>query len=258
MQFVVSPIPRRLIARAMRFGCLLAAMVVGTAAWAQRGEGICGPLRAAHFGPFDYRYVKGEELSLVEGAHFLPQTEALIRGKREGSSVGGELTYVLRAFPNHHRALVAVMLFGEKFRTDKPPFLMYPIECWFDRAIRFVPDDVMVRMLYANYLIRNKREADTKEHLEFVEKKAGTDAFTHYNLGMLYFDMKKYDKAVEHARVAYDQGLNKPELREALKKEGKWVDVTAPSADAKTAAGATAAAAADPATTGMATRSTSQ
>lgn len=66
--------------------------------------GICGSLNNS-FGPFDYRYktsVKtelGDAHSMVEGAHFTPQIEQLIRGKT-AVEPGPDIDYTLRAFPN--------------------------------------------------------------------------------------------------------------------------------------------------------------
>jgi hypothetical protein len=43
-----------------------------TPAFAQADNSACGPLGNT-FGPFDYRTERGEKLSMVEGAHFLPE-----------------------------------------------------------------------------------------------------------------------------------------------------------------------------------------
>ena len=75
-----------------------------TASLAQAGN--CGPLANA-FGPFDYRTEKGNSLYLVESAHFTPAVEAVIAGNT--TYIGGDLDYTLRAFPNHHRALMSMI-----------------------------------------------------------------------------------------------------------------------------------------------------
>src|SRR5690242_17113706 len=71
----------------------------------------CGELENA-FGPFDYRTVSADRKRLVEGSHFTPYIEGLQRGHT--GAIGSEIDYTLRAFPNHPRALVAMMKLGIK------------------------------------------------------------------------------------------------------------------------------------------------
>src|SRR5678816_4417104 len=84
---------------------LLVGFLAVHAVSAQTGPSACGPLANA-YGPFDYRTDRtGTTLSIVEDNHFTPAVEQLISGIT--SSVGGEIDYTLRAFPNHHRALLS-------------------------------------------------------------------------------------------------------------------------------------------------------
>ncbi len=210
---------------------LLCAALIHSLATAQMQASTCGSTPNASdggFGPYDYRTDR-DKLLIVERPHFPPVVEALIGTKR--APVGGDLDYTLRAFPNHHRALIAAMRYGEKLNTPHPRDMTFPVECYFDRALRFRPDDNVARMLYAQFLAHNNRKEDALAQLARVESTAGDNAFTHYNLGMLYADMKEYDKAMAHAREAYRLGFGKPELRDRLATAGKWTDqkgVTAP------------------------------
>jgi len=131
--------------------------------WAQDLPNYCGVLRSASgFGPYDYRpshYIpqsthKSHEalLNIVERAHFTPAVEANLRGKT-GVTSGGDLTYTLHSFPNYHRALLSMVALGTKERTDKPYGVRYTIECYFKRAIAFRPDDRIVRLIYASFLV---------------------------------------------------------------------------------------------------------
>ena len=209
---------------------VLAAVVMHSPASAQTDASACGPLAAAGgYGPYDYRTDR-DKLSIVEGPHFPPSVEALIKGK--SGTIGAELSYTLRAFPNHHRALNAVMRYGEKLKTPQPRDLEYPVECYFERALRFRPDDTVARMLYAQFLGRNKRATEALGQLAITAEKAGDNAFTHYNIGMLYVDLKEYDKALARAHEAYRLGFLRPELRERLAIAGKWTD---PMAEPKSA-----------------------
>src|SRR4249919_1218189 len=119
-------------------GCaLLLGIVLATTGIAHASEIDCGSLENA-YGPYDYTnaYDRANKIPIVEGAHFQPEVEALIRSPTVGTLMGA-LDYTLRAVPNHHRALAAVARYAlgggsrEKF---------YSAECYFDRAMRFKPD----------------------------------------------------------------------------------------------------------------------
>ena len=193
---------------------------------AQAGRNACGELGNA-YGPYDYRSDR-DKLPIVEIAHFTPEVEALIRGL--SGHIGGDIDYTLRAFPNHHRALLTMMRLGERMKTVQPPAAKYTIDCYFQRAVRFKPDDTTTRMLFANYLHKNGRSAEANQQMEQTLALAGENPFTHYNAGLVYLDLKNYEKALHQAHTAYALGFTRPELREALKKAGKWVEPPAEAA----------------------------
>lgn len=205
------------------------ALAFAAPAPAQTAPNTCGDL-ANGFGPHDYRSADRAVLGLVERPHFPPRVEALISGS--SGSIGAELDYTLRAFPNHHRALNAVMRYGEKTKSPQPRDLRYSVECYFDRALRFRRDDMVARMLYAQFLARSKREPEAIAQLAMVGEEAKDSAFTHYNLGLLYFDLRRYDEASAHAAKAYAMGIQRPELRERLQGVGRRVESGAPAASA--------------------------
>ena len=192
-------------------------MAAAPVAWSQ-GAG-CGSLKNA-FGPFDYRVNRGDTLDIVEKFHFTPSVEALISGST--GKVGGDLDYTLRAFPNHHRALLSVLKLAEKTKTPRDLAMNYPFECYFERAIRFQRDDPIPRMLYATYLGRQGRLADAKKQLADADLMADNNPFTYYNIGMVYADLKQYDEALKMAHKAYGMGFPRPGLRDRLKAVGKW------------------------------------
>ena len=203
------------------FGTLIAIMT-STTAIAQGAPSSCGELRShGQFGPFDYRSAKNQ-LPIVEGYHFTPAVEALIRGSTN-TLPGSDLDYTLRAFPNHHKALIAMVGYGEKMKSSKPSGLNYPIECYFERALRFQPDDTIVRMLYARFLAKLARSQEAKNQLERATTLAGDNAFSQYNIGLIYFDFKEYDKALAQAHKAIALGFMQPALREQLQAVGKWI-----------------------------------
>jgi tetratricopeptide (TPR) repeat protein len=215
---------------ALGVGCSL---LLALPAWGQVSAQGCGGL-ANGFGPFDYRPDKykavpgdsephAEKLRLVQIAHFRPEMEALIRGGQgEKSDVGPEFDYTLRAFPNHHRALVALIRLAEKQNTLQPRGMRYSVECWFERALRFTPDDTIARMIYVSFLIKKNRTDDAKTQLDAAERTAGDNPLTQYNIGMMYFELKNYDKALSQAHKAYAAGVGMPDLKTRLEGVGKW------------------------------------
>lgn len=225
----------------------LACSSLGSSNAAAQQEGTaCGSLTNA-FGPFDYRTERGNSLYLVESTHFLPYIEALVRG-HTNITPGDDIDYTLRSFPNHHRALIAMMRLGEKEKTLKPNGSRYTVECWFDRAVRFRSDDTTVRMIFATYLSKNNKVPEAVNQLEYVVNLAKDNAFTHYNIGLVYFDMKLYDKALIQAHKAQALGMERPQLRDMLEKVGQWKEPdTAPATPDVAASAADAASAPAPA-----------
>jgi tetratricopeptide (TPR) repeat protein len=163
----------------------------------------------------------------------------LVRGK--SGSIAGDLSYTLSTSPNHHRALLAMMRLAEREKSPQASGARHSVECYFDRALRFRSDDTIPRLLYAQWLIKNKRDVNARAQLATAAGLAGDNAFTHYNIGLIYFDMKAYDQALVHAHKAMDLGLPRTELRERLRTVGRWTDSAAPTTSDSSASAASAA-----------------
>lgn len=186
----------------------------------------CGPLENS-FGPFDYRDSLPEQKGLVESAHFTPAVEALIRGVT-ARLPGPDIDYTLRAFPNHHRALLATIRLGQREKQVQPGGMRYSVECWLDRAVRWRPDDPIVRMIYASWLGPNgKRDAALRQLAE-AERLAGDNPFTHYNVGLSYLELGEHERALAKAHQAMAMGIARTELADALRAAGRWRDPPAP------------------------------
>ena len=233
----------------------IALLSVSAVAMSQTDASSCGGSRTRGSGQFDYRTDR-DKLPIVEAFHFTPEIETLIRGKT--ASIGADIDYTLNVFPNHHRALVAMAKLAARNKTVQPDGARLTIECYFDRAVRWFPTDTVARLLYADYLVKANRSADAQAQLARVALLADDNAFTHYNLGLLYLELKNYDKALVEAHAAQGLGLAKTELRDALKKAGKWRDpspgiappgasAAAPAAAAEASSAAAAAAPGQPA-----------
>ncbi|MBK5206828.1 MAG: tetratricopeptide repeat protein [Polaromonas sp.] len=200
---------------------LLISSLGATQALAQSGNAACGSLTNA-YGPYDYRTDR-DKLPIVLVNHFTPEVEALIRGKT-GTRPGGDIDYTLRAIPNNHRALLAMMRLGEKEKTPQPSGSRYSIECWFERAVLFRPDDGIVRMIYSSYLNSKGRIPEATNQLEIATTYAKDSAFAHYNIGLHYFNLKNYDKALVQAHKAIELGFPQTILRDQLQSVGKWTE----------------------------------
>lgn len=212
--------PRRLPHRSiLRAAC--AALLFATAAGGAGAQGMppaCGSL-ANGFGPFDYR-TDVDRRDIVETHHFTPEIEMLIRGRT--GRLGADIDYTLRAFPNHHRALIAMMRYTDNLKVERAPDANFSMQCYFVRALQFRADDTTVRMLYAVWLNTRQRRDEALRQLAVAKNYAGDNAFTHYNLGMVYMDMGEAQLALEQAHAATRLGFPLTELRQRLVTANQW------------------------------------
>ena len=185
---------------------------------AQKHE--CGSLENG-FGPFDYRTATEKQRETVERYHFTEQVEQLRKGQST-TRIAGDLGYTLRAFPNHPRALAAMAELARREKASQPRGSQYTVSCWFERALRFKPDDGMVRVVYGITLLKAGQRDQAIQELHKADAMLPDNANVNYNLGLAYLDAKDYDKALTHAKRAYELGFPLPGLRDQLKKAGKW------------------------------------
>ena len=202
--------------------CLMAAALAAHVLPAMADpETECGTLEL-NYGPYDYRYMTPHQRKLVETAHFTAGTENLTESAT--GNFGADIKYTLSVFPNHPRALLAMERLALKEKRDPAFGAKYTVECFYERALRYKPDDPVPRMLYVNFLIKRNRLADAQRHLQYVVDQTPESPLTQFNAGMLYFDMKDYDKALVQAHRAIALGSDRRELRERLASVGRWVE----------------------------------
>lgn len=163
-----------------------------------------------------------QNLLVVEQYHFTPNVERLVRG--ESGSLGADLDYTLQHFPNHARALASMARLGLRDKTAKPQGAKFSIPCYFDRAIRFRPDDAQVRSIFGGYLLALGQDEHALEQLQEAARLAPENATTHYNLGLLYLKRHDYPHARESARQAYRLGFPLAGLKNQLQSAGQWQD----------------------------------
>lgn len=182
----------------------------------------CGSLLNP-YGPFDYRDpTKKANLQLVEKFHFTPDVETLTKDdKRE---LAGNLDYTLRAFPNHHRALMSLINFAAKKGklNSKLNGNQYAVECYLIRAEAFRPDDATVKAIHGFYLLKRGQPHNAIAKLEATKALSNDDPNIYYNLGLAYVALKQYDKALVNAHRAYALGFPLPGLKNLLVKAGAW------------------------------------
>jgi tetratricopeptide (TPR) repeat protein len=195
--------------------------LTGQGLHAQENPGNCGSIQN-HYGPFDYR-TQRDQLEVVERYHFTPAIAALIQ-IRGNTNLSQDIAYTLHTSPNHLRALMALVRLGERMKSPQPVGLVRPIECYFDRAIRFAPDDTLVRVLYSQFLSKQSRKVEAIGQLDSAVVIAKDNGFSNYNIGLAFFDMGEYEKALKQAHRAVELGFDRRELADQLRSENKWRD----------------------------------
>ncbi|MBC7584821.1 MAG: tetratricopeptide repeat protein [Tardiphaga sp.] len=181
----------------------------------------CGALKNG-FGPFDYRKKASlvQETELVESAHFTAEVENLIKGNT--GQIGGDLDYTLRAFPNHHRALASVAKLALRSKSPKDSAMKYSFDCYFERAMRFTPNDDGVYAVYGTFLYKKGDVTGAVKEFQRALEIKDDNAPANYNLGLIYLQKKQYDEALKYAKKAYALDYPVPGLKNALVAAGKW------------------------------------
>ena len=182
----------------------------------------CGSLKN-HFGPFDYRLPKNQaDLKLVEDFHFTGNVERLIKG--ESGTLIQDLNYTLRAFPNHHRALITISNYAQ--RKNLPQYYKFlgklTLDCYFRRAMSFMPDDYAIYLIYGTHYYKTKQYERAEQLYLNSLKLSPQNAEIHYNLGLLYLKLGTLEQSLSYAKKAYELGIPLPGLRKLLTKKGIW------------------------------------
>jgi len=161
-----------------------------------------------------------QDLAVVESYHFTPAVESLKHGNK--SYLGGDLSYTLEHFPNHHRALSALAKLVLRDKNVQPTGAKFSIECYFQRALGYRPKDAKVHSIYAGFLLAQNKLDEAREHLDTAVQLDPENATSHYNLGLLHIKKKDYAAARQSAERAYALGFPLPGLRNKLQEAGQW------------------------------------
>ncbi|MDH3637548.1 MAG: tetratricopeptide repeat protein [Gammaproteobacteria bacterium] len=203
----------------------LAFFVVGLDAAAA----LCGgPLQNNNFArPLDYLDKKeAYNVSVVELYHFAPEVERLEKGMNE--ELPGDIDYVLMHIPNHYRALNAMASWEirqKKLKKEAPEGVQFlNAACYFERALFFRPNDPTIHLIKGIFLHKSEKFAEAKEAYKQALALKPEYAEAHYNLGLLHFELKDYDEAVEEAKTAYDLGYPLRGLKKKLRRVGRSIE----------------------------------
>ena len=184
----------------------------------------CPDVLKGQYGPYDYMdpdvALRQKYRETVEPYHFTPKVATLRGG--QSAPIEADIGYTIRAFPNHYPALDALSRLSLTRQTTRMPLAGCTVEGYFERAIRFKPNDARVHMAYGLHLYRWKKVQQAKEQLLEAERLAPDDTNNLYNLGLVYADLGDWDRAMNCAPNAYGAGFPLPGLRNKLVKAGKW------------------------------------
>ena len=217
--------------------CFLVPLSLALVVWSSSSSAAgspCGSVFELQVPPSDYndpahRRAKSEGgtglLKMVERRHFTPRVEQLIGGQST-ALIMADLAYTLDKFPNHHRALYALIRYERRLggrlpQTGKP--FTQSVDCYLERALQLRPNDPQTLQLVGMYHHVNGRyEKAIAAYEQALSIAASPQA--HYNAGLAYVELGAYDKAVVYARAAYAAGYPLQGLRSKLEDQGLRLD----------------------------------
>lgn len=154
----------------------------------------------------------------VKQNHYDPAVGRMQQGEYS-HRVMADLDYLLRHWPNHRPGLEAVIRYE---LAGGKPYEWAPAYCYLERARAFVPDDPGVPLLEGYYYWKKKDDSRAIQAFESALAIDPKSLDAHYDLGLVYCEMGQYEKALTHARAAYDGGYPLPGLRHKLQEAGHW------------------------------------
>ena len=170
--------------------------------------------------PKDYRKVSDKWRRTIDRHHFDSHSAAFLArrlkvpagqtGQYQPPSAGFD--YTLWGLPNHPRALAAIEKLAFENKTDKLPKMLLPARCYFERAIRFYPDDPVP---HAEKAVFHVERADT-----LSKSSSEIDVYLAWSL----IEIGKYEDATKYAKRLYSKGYPLQGLRNRLRREGVEIE----------------------------------
>ena len=152
----------------------------------------------------------------VHSYHLQPAFDALARGNLKGAH--DHFEFILNAYPNSPQALNGM----SELCTTKWKSPACDADAWFEKAAARNPSASMTWVIYGLHLQRKGQLREAIEKFEHALELRPNDINAHYNLGLLYFDLKDYEKANRHAQMSYALGAPLPGLRDKLMRAKAW------------------------------------
>lgn len=160
----------------------------------------------------------------MERNHMNEDVRSLRRGQSTATA-SGDLRFMITTVPNHPDALSLFIRLAARNRTEHLPEAgPYTVECWLHRAVTFSPNDGTALMLYGTYLGRRGEVDAAIGALEKADSLRPDDMNIAYNLGLMYFDKKDYERSRQFAKKAYGAGFPLPGLKKKLEQARQWAD----------------------------------
>ena len=160
-----------------------------------------------------------QTLKNVESFHIEPGRDRM--KKRNYPGALQDFEFILNYFPNHPIALALVSdlcdLNWKSPQCDPEPY--------FERAFQINPKAAQTWAVYGLHLqrIKSNDKAIDAYKRSLALNPASMNA--HYNLGLAYVDLKRFDLANQHAQAAYALGYPLPGLKDKLVRAGQWKDL---------------------------------
>jgi tetratricopeptide (TPR) repeat protein len=178
----------------------------------------CGSLANAS-GPWDYRDPSNRaKIIFMNGNHFNQDVQNLIRGQT-AYQVLGDLDFLLRSVPNHYPALETTSRY---FRNGGKSYQWKTMDCYFNRAMRFAPDDATVHVLYGVHLLKTHQSEKALQQFQEALSLDPDSAEIQYSVGLAFADVKDYKQANVYAAKAYQLGYPLLGLRHILERANAW------------------------------------
>lgn len=196
-------------------------------------EADCLPIKIeGRHGPFDYNTATHAERRLVEGTHFNEHYQAYLVGKSKFQKTRDYIIetpaagfgYTLWAFPNHPFALSAIEDIGTKQKSEKLMGLQLRVHCYFQRAVKFKPNDATVRALYGYYYARRGKQKEAEFQVEKAMELSPDDKSVLSYAAFSYLKINKPDLAAQIAKRAYEAGYQLPGLRRQIERTGRSIE----------------------------------
>lgn len=185
----------------------------------------CGNPFVNHFGPWDYRSARKADREIVERRHFTMGIQTMTKPENTMMhDMAQDVAYTLNVFPNHHQALLVMEKLAQRHRQDPPPGSGHSIDCWYERAVRFTPNDAVVRLMFARHLARTQRQEAALAQIAVATELAQDNPITHYSIGLIHFELGRHEQALRQAHIAEKLGWPIDGLKQQLMAAGRWAE----------------------------------